>query len=61
MWWKAIYRDDAGKQHLYILEADNKEEALVIAEMGCLKEIESIEKVDEEKFVSPLLSKVKPL
>lgn len=60
MWWKVKYRDDAGKQHMHLVEGDNEEEARMNGEMQLLRELESIERVKEEEFVSPLLSKVKP-
>ena len=61
MWWKVKYRSEDGKLHMHLVEGDNEEEAQMNGEMQLLRELESIERVKEEEFVSPLLSKVKPL
>jgi hypothetical protein len=59
-WWRVKYRDDQNKQHLWVVEASNEEEARMLGEIETTFALESVEMVDETKFVSPLLSKVRP-
>lgn len=60
--WKAKFRDDQGRLHMELVEADNREEAQVFAEMltgG--RDIEELQMIDETKLPSPLTVSTRPL
>jgi hypothetical protein len=59
-WWMAKYRDENGKLHMWPVEAETEEEARMCGEIETNSSLESIEPIDESKFVSPLLSQVRP-
>jgi hypothetical protein len=55
-WWRCKFRSEDGKKHLWLVEADTKEEAEVFAEMQVNGIAESVEKIDDAiANPSPLL------
>jgi hypothetical protein len=56
-WWRAKYRTDDGKLHLWVVEAENEVEATMMCEMEIGATPETLEVIDESAFASPLLTK----